>query len=417
MEKNEIKKIVLNQNNFDIKKYVKRDIYSKLEKKSKSKFITIISGIRRCGKSTLLNYFKHNQKEKDFYLNFEDERLYNFKIEDFEKLYEVFIELYGQQNTFYFDEIQNIKGWEKFIRKLHDDNKKIYITGSNASMLSYDLGTHLTGRFVTLELFPFSFKEFLRFKKIEYNEKDFYIREKKVQLEKTFKKYIKVGGFPEFLETYDNDFLKNLFESILYRDIMVRNNLTSEIHVKEILHYLMSNVSREFSYNSLTKFSLVKNSTTIKDYLSYFEKPYLLFILNRFDKSFQKQLKSPKKIYSIDTGLANSVSFKFAEEPTTQLENVVFLELKRRNLEVYYHKKDKECDFIIRDRGKVIKAIQVCMIMENESTRQRGIEGLIEAMNEFKLKEGLILTEDVENEFKINNKKIIIKPIWKWLLK
>ncbi|HJH28292.1 MAG TPA: ATP-binding protein, partial [Methanosarcinaceae archaeon] len=163
IDKNILKKIILEQQKLFKGSFVERDKLIKLNEKSSSDLIIIITGIRRCGKSVLLTQFKKGQNENDYYINFDDDRLHTFNLDDFEKLYEILIDLFGVQSTFYFDEIQNIVGWELFVRRLNDYNNKIYITGSNANLLSKELGTHLTGRYLTIELYPASFKEFLRF--------------------------------------------------------------------------------------------------------------------------------------------------------------------------------------------------------------------------------------------------------------
>ncbi len=432
IEKEILKKIILEQKNlFENKKYIKRDKEDILRIKSKSDLIIIITGIRRSGKSVLLSNFKKTQKEKNYYINFDDDRLNNFKVEDFERLYEVFLELFGKENTFYFDEIQNIEGWEKFVRRLNDYKNKIYITGSNANLLSNELGTHLTGRYVPIELFPANFKEFLDFNKIKFKESDFYNREKIVLFQKYFQLYIKKGGFLKYLEFEDIDFFKTLFDNIIYRDIIARYNLSYKKGLKDIVYYLISNISKEFNYSSLKSISNISSISTIKEYIEYLENSYLIFTITKYDYSLKKQLINPKKVYVIDSGLANSISFKFSEERGRILENIVFIELKRRGKEIYYHKNKNECDFIIKEGSNIVQAIQVCKTLingvQNIETKNREIEGLVEACKSYNLNEGIILTEDEEGEeileIKDNNKnlekkeiKIKIIPIWKWIL-
>jgi len=416
IDKNILKKIILEQQKLFKGSFVERDKLIKLNEKSSSDLIIIITGIRRCGKSVLLTQFKKGQNENDYYINFDDDRLHTFNLDDFEKLYEILIDLFGVQSTFYFDEIQNIVGWELFVRRLNDYNNKIYITGSNANLLSKELGTHLTGRYLTIELYPASFKEFLRFNDLTVTENDYYNREKTVLIQKQFKDYVTDGGFFKYLQTNDKDFFKILYDNILYRDIIVRYKLSHEKGIKDIFYYLTSNIAKEFSYTTLKKISDIASITTIKDYISYLENSYLLFAINRYDVSLKKQLINPKKVYIIDTGFANSISFKFSEDSGRLLENIVFLELKRNGLEIYYHKQKKECDFIIKEGLDIIQAIQVTKSLSDINTNKREIDGLIEAMKTYDLKEGLILTDDEENEFIQDGFKIIVKPIWKWLL-
>lgn len=380
------------------------------------KEITVISGIRRCGKSTLLQEIRLKNDESDYFLNFDDERLIQFKVEDFQRLYEVFIELFGEQSTFYFDEIQNIPNWERFVRRLYDSGKKVYITGSNASMLSRELGTHLTGRYIQYELFPFSFKEFLAFNNISYNKDDLFTTSGKSKLKKWFNNYFKWGGFPEYLQSKNREYLKSLYESILYRDVLVRNKLTNEKEILELMYYLSSNVARLSSYNSLKKIIGVKNASTVKKYLEFLQNTYLIFLVNKFDFSLKKQLQNPKKFYLIDNALTNELGFHTSSDNGYLLENLVFIELKRRRKQVYYFKNNFECDFLIREKNKISMAIQVTWSIENAQTREREINGLLKAMELFNLDGGIILTENSSEEVKINNKTISIRPVWQWLL-
>ena len=416
IQKNILKKIIIEQQKMFVGDFVLREKMQTLTEKSKSDFIIIISGIRRCGKSVLLDLFRKKQKEHFYYLNFDDERLYKFELDDFELLYEVFIELFGEENTFYFDEIQNIKGWEKFVRRLHDYGNKIYITGSNANLLSKDLGTHLTGRYLQIELFPASFREFLSFKNVDFQKKDLLERNKIVKFQKLFSEYLQKGGFFKYLQTNDRDFFGLLYDNILYRDIISKYSLSYERGIKDIFYYLVSNAGKEFSYTTLKTVSNISSITTIKDYISYLENSYLLFTINLYDKSLKRQLINPKKVYFIDTGFANSISFKFSEDYGRILENIVFLELKRQGKNIYYHQAETECDFVIKDRLKIVMAIQVTQSLTDKETREREIVGLVDALKFYDLKKGLILTENEEDIFQRDGKTIQVVPIWKWLL-
>jgi predicted AAA+ superfamily ATPase len=378
--------------------------------------IVVISGIRRCGKSTLLQQIRGASKEKDYYLNFDDERLIQFKVDTFQLLLETFIELFGVQKTFYFDEIQNIAGWEMFVRRLHDYGHKVYITGSNASMLSRELGTHLTGRFVKYELFPFSFDEFLEFNGKLSLKEDIHSTEAKSELQGLFSAFFNSGGFPAYLQSQNDNYLKSLYETILYRDVMVRNNLTSEKELLELVYFLASNVSRLSSFNNLAKIIGVKNASTIKNYLEFLQNTYLIFQINKFDYSLKKQIQNLKKTYFIDQGLVAKLGFLFSSEKGRLLENIVFIELLRRGLDVYYHIGKNECDFLVRQGTKINQAIQVCYTFDSASTKEREIDGLKEAMETYSIDEGLILTNDYTEEITVENMKIHILPVWKWLL-
>lgn len=378
--------------------------------------IVVISGIRRCGKSTLLHEIRNKNAEFSYYLNFDDERLLDFTVDDFQLLYELFIELFGKQSTFYFDEIQNVTGWERFVRRLYDYGNKVYITGSNASMLSKELGTHLTGRYIPLELFPFSFGEYLQFKNVNYYQQDSRSTEGKSILKAHFNDYFFEGGFPAYLKSNNKQYLKALYESILYRDVMVRNGLTREKELVELVYFLASNVSKLASYNSLAKVIGVKNATTAGNYLGYLQNTYLLFLVNKYDPSLKKQIQNPKKIYFIDVGLVKELGFHHSADNGRLLENLVFIELKRKTKQVYYHKQNKECDFVIKEKNKITEAIQVSWSIYEEATKQREMEGLLEAMQTYGLSEGLILTNSEEDTFVLKEFKIRVKPVWKWLL-
>jgi predicted AAA+ superfamily ATPase len=412
-----LKKAVISQNSIPEEEFIERDIFDKVKDSGENPFIIIINGIRRCGKSTLMQQIRRINKENRYYLNFDDERLIGFSIDDFQKVHEIYVELYGLENTFYFDEIQNIDKWETFVRRMHDSKNKVYITGSNASMLSRELGTRLTGRHLSYTLYPFSFREYLRFNNISVSKDDFYLTESRSIIKKHFNQYLTTGGIPEYLMYGNTDYLKSLYESIIYRDVIARYNLPDEKTLKDLIHYLASNIGREFSFNSLRKMLGLSNATTVKEYLNYFENSFLVFTILRYSPSLKKQMYSNKKVYFIDNGLTNSISFRFSENRGSMLENLVFLSLKRKDCEIYFHKDKKECDFVIKDGFEIREAIQVTQNIEDPETRKREIEGLKEAMDEYELKEGLILTEDTEEEIVLQDKRmIIVKPIWKWLL-
>jgi predicted AAA+ superfamily ATPase len=361
----------------------------------------IISGIRRCGKSTLMHQLL--KKNKDFYyLNLEDPRLEGFELKDFFNARNIFEEEYGKNGIYFFDEIQNINSWEKFVRGLVDEKKIIVITGSNASLLSRELGTKLTGRHINRELFPFSFNEYLKYFKFNHN-KDSY------------KKYFIDGGFPEYLEEKDNYYLNEILNSVMMRDIAVRYGIKNTNLLKKMAIYLISNIAKEFSYNSLKKILEVSSVRTVIDYISYFEDSYLIFTIPKFTYSYKKQQVNPKKVYSIDNGFSNANSISFSKDLGKMLENQVFLHLRRKYKEIFYFQEKGECDFIVKDRDSVKECVQVCYEI-NDENEKREINGLIEALKETKLKTGLILTMDQEDELKMEGKSISIKPVWKWML-
>ena len=421
MNKQTIKEVILDQRKLGAPaEVVSREIFADLTRLKHSKQVLILSGIRRCGKSVLLWLLRKDSKEQDYYINFDDDRLVNFKAEDFQMLYELFVEMYGPQSTFYFDEIQNVKNWERFIRRLHEQGKKIYITGSNASMLSAELGTHLTGRNIEISLYPYSFSEYLATKgKADLKVNSLSTVEKGV-LKSIFNEFLEDGGLPEYINAKQPEYLHSLYQNILYRDIIVRHNIKNHQALKELVYYLASNIAKECSFNSLKKILGLSSATTVSDYCSYLEDSFLCFFINRYDYSLKKQIQNPKKVYFIDQALAVVVGFRFSSDIGRLLENIVFLELKRRGHSIYYHQGKKECDFVLKEATKITAAIQVTISLDDAKTQDREISGLVDAMQEYKLNSGVIVTSDTLSEETVTKDniayKIRIVPIWSWLL-
>ncbi len=402
---------------FTEKSLIKRDILDEILLLLNDKRILIISGMRRVGKSTLFKEIISkliSEKKNYCYVNFEDESFLNFESRDFEKLNELLTEIYGVSDYYFFDEIQNISNFESFIRRLHDENKKIFLTGSNSSLLSKEFGTKLTGRYKMFELYPFSFGEFLLKNNFDFKNIKFKTEEK-AEIKKYFSDYMNLGGIPEYLENKDTDYIKTIYDNILYRDIISRYNIKSQKILKELVNLLSTNISSPFTYNSLKNALNLSNAITIKEYISHLNNSYLFFELLRFDYSVKKQLNFPRKIYIVDPAFFNVVGINFKTNFGRIFENIVFIELKRRNYELYYFQEKNECDFVVSEKNKVSQLIQACYQL-NVDNKDREITGLVEAMKKFKLKEGLILTYEQEEEFKVEDKKIKVLPIWKWLL-
>lgn len=382
-----------------------------------SEEVIIISGVRRCGKSVLLQQIREKLPQKDYFFNFDDDRLSGFRVEHFQQLYEVFIELYGDQNYFYFDEIQNIAGWEQFVKRLYNLGKKVFVTGSNARMLSKELGTHLTGCYIAIELYPFSFLEFLIFRGKEKRISDIVGTVERGEIQALFNDYFLQGGFPMYLKSRDDIVLKTLYDNILYKDVMVRNQIVNEREVKELVYYAVSNIGKPLTYTSLAKVIGVKNPTTVKNYLEYIENTYLLFSLSKLDYSVKMQLRNPKKIYVIDNAMVRRLGFHFSGEEGRLLENLVYVELRRRGGEIFYYNSGiSECDFVVRDGFRVKQAIQVCFLMNSPDTRERELRGIVDAMKTYQLDEGFIITNTHEEEVRVGDKRVQVLPAWKWMM-
>ena len=412
-----LKQIILEQQEIlhaQNKRYVQRYIADEWLQTSE---ILIISGIRRCGKSVLMQQIRDRLVEKDFFFNFDDERLANFKLDDFQKLQECFVELFGEQHTYYFDEIQNIEGWERFVRRLYNAGNKIVITGSNARMLSRELGTHLTGRYIQVEIYPFSFQEYLAMNEIPVNAKTLYTTTGRATMVKSFVKYMECGGFPKFLQDGSVSYLTSLYESIIYRDILTRNGLTNEKEMLELMFYLASNATKRVTYSSLGKVVGIQHPDTIKNYLEYIQQTYLIFQLFRYDPSVKKQMMSPKKIYFVDNAIIKRIGFNATENNGVFLENLVFIELKRRGWDVYYYADKKECDFIVRKGLHISDAYQVTLKMDSPQTREREIAGVREAMQAYSLSKGYILTFEGKETITFDDGTIVeVVPVSEWIL-
>lgn len=400
---------------FDVEKTVRREQLPEVLAGFNDNRVLILTGIRRCGKSTLLRQIISEQKAPWCYVSFEDERFLDFKAQDFELLNEVLMEAYGTPTIYFFDEIQNVEHFEAFVRRLQDQGKKVVLTGSNAALLSGELGTRLTGRYKTFELYPFSFREFLAFKNVHMSKEDSYQTEEKVKLLKLFEQYLTQGGFPEYLKNQDNEYLRTIYENILYRDIIARYGIKRQRTLRELANTLATNPSSKITYNALKKTLGLANAMTVKEYLAHLANAYLFFELPQFDFSIKKQLNAPKKTYSIDTAFNRLMSINTSANKGRTLENVVFLELKRKGMEIYYHQTNHtECDFLTKQGTKIKQVIQVCQTLE-PGNQKRELAGLLDALQKFNLKEGLLLTHEQEQELNIESKTIHVRPVWKWL--
>ena len=389
----EIEKAVEEQRNFLQKKQHRLTRNAISDIRLSANYILIITGIRRCGKSTLMHQLLGKESSKNAFINFEDSRIHGFELTDFSKLTEVF----GKSVKYYFfDEIQNVTGWEVFIRQLHDQKKIICITGSNASLLSKELGTKLTGRNIQIELFPFSFIEYCSFKKTSINDKSLSV-------------YLQDGGFPDYLKTKQKEYLQQLFKDIVYRDIIVRHGIRNDKLFMDIALFLISNAAKEYSLRGIRNTFKVGSVNSVADYIRWLEDAYLLFSVPRFSWSLKSIAVNPKKVYTIDTGFAQANSLSFSEDNGRLFENCIFLELRRKYKEIFYFKEKGECDFIVKDGKKIIMVLQVCSEVNTDNSK-REMDGLVEALDFFKLKSGIIITLNQKDTMIKDGKQIQLVP-------
>lgn len=400
-----------------------------------------VVGVRRCGKTYLLlgmikQLLQGLKRDNVIYVNFEHERLRNLDAGDMGELLVAYREIFEPDETkpvyLFLDEVQNVRDWDKWVRRIYDERRfRIYITGSSSKLLGREIATSLRGRCLSFVLYPFSFSEFLRARvgsvkdlaEVEYTEE-------KGRVLRLLREYLEFGGFPEVVlagaeETKDK-LLSSYFESIFYRDIVERYGVKNLALLDNFLRYALNNFS---SYLSLSKMERYFKSTgircskkTLANFLKYSESVFLLFPLEIFSYRVKDRMQYPRKIYCVDTGMVNRFATKTRENFGRLAENVVYLELRRRfeppAHELFYWKDHlgRELDFVVKKGLKVEQLIQVCWDPSDEETKQREVKGLLKAMEEFGLREGLVLTEDYAGVEKVDGKKVKFIPLWRWLL-
>ncbi len=362
-------------------------------------FALVVSGIRRSGKSTLLAQLIEKQKQNSYlFLNFDTPKLFDFEFGDFALLDEIIAEN-KKIKTLYFDEIQVVEGWEIYVRGKLDQNFQVVVTGSNASLLSRELGTKLTGRHISKELFPFSFVEFCEFLGKQNNAN-------------AVEDYLQQGGFPQYLQLGEDEILNALINDILYRDIIVRFGIRDERSMKRLLLFLAGNIGNLITAGRLKQSLEVKSTATVQEYLSHLEQAYVIQMLPKFAYSYKVQLANPRKVYFIDNGLQRVISPSFSPDLGRKLENAVFWELRRQFAELYYYNENhKECDFVVCQNSMPVQLIQVCWQLNAENiVRER--DGLLDAMNFFGFEQGKIITLNQEDKMIIDGKTIEVLPFF-----
>ncbi len=426
---------ILDEWNFwknDIPSGIPRENYLNILKRFlKTPQVVLLTGVRRSGKSYLMRQCAQHliqsgvEKKNILMVNFEDPRFTELHADTLQEIYETYVSFLKPSVTPYIflDEVQEVEKWEKWVRMAHELKKaKIIVSGSNARLLSRELGTLLTGRHLNVTVFPLSFSECLSFYNIQ-SETALDVAHERLRIVEQFRQYMEFGAFPEVtLQEEKKEILLHYFDDILYRDLIQRFHIRKADKIKSLARFYLGNISNPVTFNAVKKF-LGISVDTIEKFSGYFESAYLFFFLKRFSHRVKEQEKSPRKLYAIDAGLANHIGYRSSQNLGRTAENIVFLELKRRQLEApgmecYYWKDHlhREVDFVIKRETKVEKLIQVCWNIQSFESRNREVKALLKAMDEFKLKEGWILNEDFEGEEKTNRKIIKFYPLWRWLL-
>ena len=424
MNKEILKEIIISNEDFITKEVgtiIERENVLSLPKLNK---VIVFYGVRRSGKTYVLFDIFKRHKDYALYIDFEDERLIEYEAKDFQKLKEAFLELkpalIGKEIFFLFDEVQNVKGWEKFSRRVVErENVKVFVTGSSSKMMPKEFHTSLRGRSWDIEISPFSFREYLRIKNIDVNDKNLVYSQKKALVKKYFSEYLKWGGFPEvsFLgsEFEKRKVIKEYLEAMFFKDLVERFNISNITLLDSLKDKIFSSFSLKLSLTTFykqyrNKFPFSKDSLFL--YSKHLLESMLIFEVRKFSESTYKRLRNPAKIYLVDTGIARRVT---SNDLGRLLENVVFLELKRRSDEIFYFEQKGECDFIIKKNNGRWCAYQVTLDL-NEENESREIGGLLEACAFLGIKEGVILSYDEETRRKIQGIEVNIIPVWKWLL-
>lgn len=418
-DKNVLRQIIKESNNKEVFCGVKRELTTDIINMIDRDEIVALSGVRRSGKTVLFNQLIEfiNKRGNCLLVNFEDERLINFSVNDFDLLLETFfIENNPKGRVFlFFDEIQEVDNWEKWIRRLYDSKKniKIFLTGSSSSLLSSEYATLLTGRNISFTLYPFSFSEYLNFKGVTINKIDVLDTDmqKRAEVKSVLNGYISNGGFPAMIHNFSIEILQQYFKDIIYRDIIRRYRIRDVKQLEELYIYMLTNNSNLYTYNNL-KNVFGMGIDTVKEYINYGISAYLFFDHVFFSYSLKESYNKPRKTYCIDNGLRNSVSFKFSEDTGRLVENQIYIELKRRYETAYYYKNKNEVDFVIKDKDQQLITINVCYSNEIPEREKSGLYEFKKAYAE-KVKEMIIITQDISGE--MDGIKLI--PYWRWLLR
>ncbi len=355
-----------------------------------------VLGVRGAGKSTYVRQLLSGRFPDPILLNMEDPRLSGFDTEDFSRLDSL---LFGRANeSLAFDEIQAIENWEAYIHLRQTESRNIVVAASTASIKhnGFSEGFHVR------EVFPFSYGEFL---KVIHQDPS----------AETIEKYLKIGGFPEYVKSRSDEVLLRLFDDIIYREIVVRQGIKQHDVFRQLAIHLIGNFSRYYSLNNLKNLFGIGSVRSVADYIAYLEDSYLIYSVSKYSESIKKQIANPRKIYCVDTGLARVTSVSLQQGNDQLLENMVYLHLRREGNPVYYYSGLFECDFIVTKDHKPLSAIQVCYDL-NQNNLVKELKGIELAMKELNLDEGTIVTRDQEETFERKNMRINAIPAWKYLM-
>jgi len=433
LTKNQLFEILLDWNywNREFPKTIQRKIYeNKIERLSQIDEVVVIKGVRRCGKSTLLiNEMKRLvksgvPKEQLLFVNFEDVRLIgHLGVELLGLIRDTYMEFVNPQGKPYIflDEVQNIEYWEKWVNTEYELKKShIYVTGSNSSMLSSEIDTALSGRYVSVDVYPLSFKEFLLFKGIEITNKMELIGQKHL-LNREFRAFMSEGGFPKSIEYKDDkmkqkELLEGYFNSILLKDIVARFKLKNFKTLEDLSAFILSNTATYHTINKLKNSFAISYDMT-RDYMEYLEKAYMILAINKFDYSLKKQQANARKYYSIDLGLSNLLRVPNVKTKGHDLESVVLLELLRRGYKVYYYKTkgDLECDFVVEKDREIVELIQVTVSLNNDKTQKRELAPFSKVLDELNLKD-VKMTVLCEDSSEMLASGVEIVNVLEWLI-
>jgi predicted AAA+ superfamily ATPase len=419
------KQLIIDSQERTFSNIIKRDIEIPLDSR---KIISLV-GVRRSGKTSILfdainGLRKKIAVENIVYINFEDDRLFPTSLKDLNHLIESYFELYpdkiDEKIYLFLDEIQNIEQWEKFIRRIYDTlNVSIFITGSSAKLLSSEIATALRGRTLTYEVFPLSFREYLRFRNIEIKK---HSTRSLNFIKNALDDYIYCGGFPETVaqpRDIQQRILRDYIDLIVYRDIVERYGVKNHALLKHVIKYSFSNMATLVSvtklYNDLKSQGYKVSKDTLFDYFSMLNDAYALFNIPVFRNSVREEQRNPKKIYAIDNGFKMIFSASISQDDSKLYENTVFLQLRRQTREVYYFKQKQEVDFYAVINQQKILA-NVSYNIAAPETRKREVRGLVEAMDYFNCSESLLITRDTEEIIEVDGYTIKALPLWRWLL-